>query len=187
MPITNNKKVANQMTTPSVSTVHVHRKAKAVNIPLLTADLVPPGKYRSKILSVEDAVCANGAPAADVVYRFSSDCGTSAEAKVRYPLSGYHIGQLFEALLDAGLPEGSPLVDGVGIEEVVEIVYPFEGALGKIKTRRPAESPAPSTPKAKSKHSSRPRPFANPDLLAEDPEEDSEDEFEDFADFDDDE
>lgn len=53
-------------------------------------------------------------------------------------MGGYHLQRLIDALIDAGLPEGAPLTDAVGIEEEISVVYPQEGGLGKIKNRRPA-------------------------------------------------
>lgn len=181
MPALNSKKATNKVATTSVSTIQVHRKTKAVNIPMLTSDLVPRGTYRSKILSVEDAVCANGAPAADVVYRFVSDSGFSAEAKIRYPLEGYHIGQLFDALLDAGLPEGSSIVDAVGIQEEVTVAYPYEGSLGKIQTRRPLSTAGYSQGVNKKRPSLAPvSTRAVPPKNSNHDDEDDEDEFDDF-------
>ena len=181
MPTRTHRKTATSKVAPkTVSTVRVHCKTQAVNIPLLTAELVPAGSYHSCICSVEDAVCANGAPAADVVYHFTSSDGASTDVKVRYPLDGYHMEKLCEALLDAGLPDGSALTDAVGFEEVVEIVYPYEGALGKIKSRRPADSSGTSMSKpCRTVSNTRPRhEYAV--------EADEDDEFEDFADGDDD-
>ena len=183
-----NYKNSNSKTGPisagnSIASVYVHRTSKSKEIPLLSADVVPAGVYRTKITDITDAQCASGIAAADVTYRFTDDTGFSAEAKIRYPINGFHIKQLCEALMDAGLPEGSPLVDGIGIEEVVEVGYPYEGALGKIKSRRPADSPAPSTRKSKGIFASRSRPVIKStptpkDIDGEDEEdEDDEDDF----------
>jgi hypothetical protein len=191
MPVTNTKKT----TTPkksaaptSVSDIVVRRSQQhKKSVPVLTADKVPAGTYRATVLAVNDAQNDEGNPMVDVVYRFTSPGGKSAEAKIRYPIVGYYIDRLVDALIDAGLSEGASLVDAVGLEEEVTIVYPYDGALGKIKTRRPANqavSPAAKKPVSKQV------PTKSRKLLVEDDEdeeiiEDDDSEFEDYLDSDD--
>lgn len=148
----NSRKTAAPKAAQSVSDLIVkrsQRKAKAA--PMLTEDIVPPGKYRSEVIAVTDAKSDAGKLMADVTYRFTDKGGETVEARIRYPATGYHIERLFDALIDAGLPENSPLVDAVGIQERVEVAYPYNGALGKIKARSPVEAATPvSKPKNRS-------------------------------------
>ena len=139
MPIKNPRKSLVKNDPSSVSDLIVRRsKRKAKAAPMLTEDIAPAGTYRSEIISVADAKSDIGKLMVDVTYRLTDGRGKAVDARIRYPAEGYHIERLFDALIDAGLPEESPVTEAVGIVEEVEIVYPFEGALGKIKSRRPA-------------------------------------------------
>ena len=137
----------------SISDLIVRRsKRKAKAAPMLTEDIAPAGAYRSEIISVADAKSDLGKLMVDVTYRLTDGRGKAVDARIRYPAEGYHIERLFDALIDAGLPEESPVTEAIGIVEAVEIVYPFEGALGKIKKRSPVSAddhPAPKSQKAK--------------------------------------
>lgn len=137
--LTNKKNSPKKTTTPtSVSDVIVRRSLNLkLKAPMMTANVIPAGTYRSTVVSVEDAVSEEGKAMADVTYRFMGVDGKTVDARVRYPIVGYHIGKLMDALISAGLPEGASLTDAVGIEEEVTVVYPHEGALGKIKSRCP--------------------------------------------------
>ena len=153
MATLNSRKTATAKVAKSVSDLIVRRSNRKVKAaPMLTEDIVPAGKYRSKIVAVTDAKSDTGKPMVDITYGFTDDRGKTVVARVRYPTVGYHLDALCDALIDAGLPEESPLTDSVGIEEDLEIVYPFTGALGKIKNRRPAtteEKPLPKLQKGK--------------------------------------
>lgn len=131
------RKPTNSKSSQSVTDLRIHRQQNRKETPLLTSEILPAGKYYSEIIAIDDATCASGKPAADVTYRFTGKDGVSVTAKIRYPHKGYHIEQLFEAMLDAGLPDGAHLTEAVGVQEEVEVIYAYEGALGKIKTRRP--------------------------------------------------
>ena len=151
MATLNSRRTAAPKAAQSVSDLIVkrsQRKAKAA--PMLTDDVVPAGTYRSEVIAIADAQSDTGKLMADVTYRFTNDRGKSVDARVRYPATGYHIERLFDALIEAGLPEESPLTEAVGIAEQVEICYPFEGALGKIKDRRPVIEEVQSVPKRQS-------------------------------------
>lgn len=185
MPVYNTKKKTHttKNTPTSVADIVVHRSQQTKKkVPMLTADVVPAGSYHSRIIAVEDACSDEGKQMADVTYRFTDAGGKSREARVRYPLAGYHIEKLIDALIDAGLPEGAPLTDAVGIEEEVTVTFPHEGALGKIKHRKPTtRTVAPTVKKPASKQV----PTKNRKTLAEDEEdeeilEDDDSEFEDF-------
>ena len=140
MPALNKKNTHTTKKTPaSVADIVVRRSLQIQKkAPMLTSDVVPAGAYHSRIIAVEDAHSEEGKLMADVTYRFAAADGKSAEARIRYPVPGFHLDRLMDALVEAGLPEESPLIDAVGIEEEVIVVYPHDGALGKIKSRRPA-------------------------------------------------
>ena len=147
MPVINSKKNTTKKSPTSVADIVVRRSQQSKKkVSMLTADKVPAGTYHSVILAVKDAVSDDGKPMADVIYRLTSPGGKVAEARIRYPIPGFHLDRLIDALIDAGLPEESPLTDAVGIEESLTIVYPQEGALGKIKSRSPASKVVQTTP-----------------------------------------
>ena len=172
--------LTSKRTTPkevkSISDLVVRRsKQKMKAAPLLTEDIIPAGRYRSKITAVTEAKNDEGKLMVDVVYCFTDARGKAVDARVRYPATGYHIERLFDALIEAGLPEETPLTEAVGIEEKVEVVYPYEGALGKIKVRTPVAASAPAS-----------KPKQRTALVEEDEAEDADDEFdEDFLEDDD--
>lgn len=116
-------------------------------IPMLTADKVPAGTYHSTVAAMADSVCSNGDAAIDVVYQLTDSAGKAVQARVRYPVDGYHFNRFVDAMLDAGLEEGAALSDAVGLEEEVTIAYPFTGALGKIQTRSPVGTSVKFAPK----------------------------------------
>lgn len=180
MPVNNKRKTAPSEGATAPSKILVRRRRSNRSAPMLTADVVPAGEYRSKIISITGSFCSDGTPAVDVIYCFADGSGRSAEAKIRYPLSGVHLERLFDALLDAGLPEGAPLTDAVGIVEEVVVAYPYDGALGKIKMRRPAASPTSSA--APKKMSSK---ITRTVSIEEADKDDDDSEFEDFLEDDD--
>lgn len=194
MPATNTKKTTPTTKKPpaSVADIVVRRsKQPKKKAPMLTSNIVPAGVYRSTIIAVEDAHNDEGNLMADLTYSFTDTGGKSREARVRYPIVGYHIEKLIDALIDAGLPEESPLTDAVGIEEEVTIVYPHEGALGKIKSRQPANQ---AVTTALKKQAPKQVLSKKRKLLADDAEEvqeveeveDFDDEFDDFLEEDED-
>ncbi len=190
MPLLNTKKIPTKKSPASVADIIVRRSQRQQKaIPMLTADKVPAGTYHSVILAVKDAVSDEGKPMADVIYRFTGPNGKAVDAKIRYPVVGYHIERLIDALIDAGLPEGSPLTDAVGVEEDVTVVYPQEGALGKIKTRSPASKVVQAIPQkpVPKKHPQRVMDDVDEEDISEDVDsEDLDTEFDDFLEVDED-
>ena len=180
MATLNSRKAAAAKVAKSVSDLVVRRsKYKTKLAPMLTEEIAPAGKYLSEIISVADAKSDSGKFMVDVTYRLTDDRGKVVDARIRYPAEGYHLQRLFDALIEAGLPEESPVIDAVGVVEEVEVVYPFEGSLGKIKDRKPATVVnRPPTKKAK-----------RAVLVEEDDESDDseaeDDEFDDFLEEDD--
>lgn len=184
MPVLSSKKTTSTKKAPcSVAEIIVCRnRRQQKNFPMLTAEKVPAGTYHSVILAVKDAQNDEGKPMADVVYRFTSSSGKAVEAKIRYPITGYHIERLFDALIDAGLPEESPLTDAVGIEEEVQVVYPHEGSLGKIKTRRPVSKASEIKSQKPIPKKSAHRVIDDKDFLEDEPLEEFDDDLEDYLD-----
>lgn len=180
MATLNSRKTATAKVAKSVSDLIVRRsKRKDKAAPMLTENIVPAGKYHSEIIGVVDAKNDDGKLMVDVTYRLTDDRGKSVDVRIRYPAEGYHIERFFDALVEAGVPEESPVTDAVGVVEEVEIVYPFEGSLGKIKDRKPATA-ANRPPTKKAKHAV---------LVEEDDESDDseteDDEYDDFLEEDD--
>lgn len=185
MSVLNTRKTATAKVAKSASDIIVRRsKQTSKAAPMLTEDIVPAGKYHSVVIAVADAKSDTGKLLVDVTYRLTDTRGKSVDARIRYPAEGYHIERLFDALIDAGLPEESPMTDAVGIVEEIEVVYPFDGALGKIKARHPAPAKQP-TPKSSQVKKARPHPLDDDedkvddenDVLANEEDEDFEDDF----------
>lgn len=179
------KKSNNVMKTPeSVANIIVRRSQQGKKrVPMLTETVVPAGTYHSVVVAVEDAHSDEGKPMVDVTYRFTDARGKETEARMRYPITGYHLEKVIDAWLDAGLPEGSHLTDAVGLEEEVVIVYPQQGALGKIKSRRPVGKATKTASKVVSSQKTTHRVVDDTyeeDFAEDEPAEDFDDEFYDF-------
>lgn len=187
MPGLTTKKMSNKKTHSSVTQMVAHRSQtkQKKSVPMMTASVVPAGTYRSRVASIADAECASGDAAIDVVYQLTDSTGKVVQARVRYPMEGYHLAQFVDAMMDAGLEDGAGLCDAVGLEENLTIVYPFTGSLGKIKSRSPAVAAVQSAPeKTVPAKSGRPLPHMltdddGDDELVDDQEDDP-DEFDDF-------
>ena len=137
MPITNSKRAKINPAT-SLSNVRIRRSKIQTVIPMLKEKVAPAGTYTSRIAAVTAAkIEGTNADAVDVIYELTADDGKVVQGRIRYEIGGYHFDRLGDALIDAGLPDGSPITDAVDIQEEITIVYPHRGALAKIKTRRP--------------------------------------------------
>ena len=182
MPITNSKR-AKTNPANSLSNVRIHRsKNQNTAVPMLTQKVAPAGIYTSRIAAVTAAkIEGTNADAVDVIYELTADDGKVVQGRIRYEIGGYHFDRLGDALIDAGLPDGSPIIDAVGLTEQLEIAYPHKNSLAKIKDRRPlAASAAPQ-------HKAAARPKAVPAEDDDEAEDDyDEDDEEDILDLDDD-
>ena len=182
MPITNSKRAKMNPATP-LNNVRIRRTKTTTTVPMLNQKIAPAGTYASKIVAVTAAKIENTkADAVDVIYELTGADGKAVQGRVRYEIGGYHFDRLGDALLDAGLPEGSSIVDAVGIEEQLEIVYPHKGSLAKIKDRRPLAATAVPTQKA----AARPVAAASEDDVEDEADYLDEDDEEDILDVDDD-
>lgn len=143
MPITNkmkNKKIS----TNALSNIRVRRSKPQTQplVPMLSQQVAPAGTYASRIAAVTASkIAGNNADAVDVIYELTGDDGKVVSGRVRYKIGGYHLEQFLEAMGKAGVPDGSPITDVIGVEEEIEIIYPWSGALAKIMSRRPLEEP----------------------------------------------
>lgn len=181
MPITNSKRAKINPAT-SLSNVRI-RSSKTQNTatPMLTQKVAPAGIYTSKISAVTMSKTQQGEESIDVTYELTDANGKVAQGRIRYPLDSYHFDRLSNALVAAGLPNGSPIVDAIGVTEEIELVYPQKNSLAKIKSRRPLAASAVPTQKAAA------RPKAVPaEDDAEDEDDYDEDDEEDLLDVDDD-
>ena len=182
MPITNSKRAKINPTT-SLSNVRIHRsKNQNTAVPMLTQKVAPAGIYTSRIAAVTASkIESTNADAADITYELTADDGRVVQGRIRYEIGGYHFDRLSDALINAGLPDGSPIIDAVGLTEQLEIAYPQKNSLAKIKSRRPLAASAVPTQKAAA------RPKAVPaEDDAEDEDDYDEDDEEDLLDVDDD-
>lgn len=171
MPITNSARAKTNPANP-LSNIRIHRSQTQTTVPMLNEKVAPAGVYISKIVDVTASkIETTNADAVDLIYELTADDGRVVQGRIRYEIGGYHFDRLGEALIAAGLPDGSPITDAVGTIEEIEIVYPRKGSLAKIKSRHPFVST--DVPKQK--------PVAKPKAPAVEVDED--DEFDDFNDF----
>lgn len=155
---------------PSAVERTVKRTAKASNYAFAKLGVVPPGDYHSKIVGMEETMTRAGEEAVDVMYMLTDSSGKQYHIRARYPTNGYYFDKFCDALLNAGLPEGSKLSDGIGTEEEVTLDYPDGGRIGSFVDRRPVNSAATGRKSAGS----------NPRVLEDVDEDDEDDELEDY-------
>lgn len=136
MPITNSMKNKKNPAS-SISNVRIRRTKSQTTAPMLTQKVAPAGIYTSKITDVTMSKTENGEDAVDVTYELTSANGKVAQGRLRYTLDGFHFERFSDAMIDAGVPEDSPITEAVGIEEEIEVVYPQRNSLAKIKSRHP--------------------------------------------------
>ena len=146
MPVKNSslfaKTPAGQRSSSEIKASHTPVRRKTVSndgYAFPKKKVVPPGNYRSKIVDVQDAVTNAGAQAVDVFYDLSDSGNKTYHIKQRYPLDSYYFDELCDALLDAGLPEGSRISKAKGINENVTLEYPEGSSLGSFSARCPVE------------------------------------------------
>ena len=149
MPITNSKRAKTNPAT-SLSNIRIHRsKNQNTAVPMLTQKVAPAGIYTSRIAAVTASkIESTNADAVDLTYELTDASGKVVQGRVRYELGGYHFDRLGDALVNAGVPDGSSITAAVGITEEIEIVYPQKGSLAKIKDRRPLVASAAPAQKA---------------------------------------
>ena len=183
MPIAKTPRAKMNPATP-LSNIRIRRTQTQTTVPMLNQKVAPAGTYTSKIVAVTASKIENtNADAVDLTYELTGADGKVVQGRVRYEIGSFHFGRLADALVNAGVPDGSPITAAVGVTEELELVYPYKGALAKIKSRRPLAATAAPTQKAAA------RPVAaaseddaedEDDYLAEDDEEDLLDSDDDF-------
>lgn len=170
MPIANSLRDKKTAANP-LNNIRISRTKTQTTVPMLNQKVAPAGVYTSKIAAVTASkIESTNADAVDITYELTANDGRVVQGRIRYEIGGYHFDRLGDALLDAGLPVGSSIVDAVGIEEQLEIVYPQRGSLAKIKNRCPLTSSVAPQQKPAAKHKA---PKVNVD---------EDDEFDDFLD-----
>lgn len=165
----------------SLDEILVRRSSAKKSLSMLTEDIVPAGKYRTRVENVLLTKTSKDQPAVDVVYRFSNG-DFEATAGIRYPVDSLYFEKLCDALIDAGLPEEAPINEAVGIEEDVVVVYPYKGSLGNFSSRKPAKKSSFLKNSLRGRVSTKQRMVAvnDEDTLNGDPKIDPDDEFDNF-------
>lgn len=113
--------------------ITVRRNYDVYNFP--TKDTVPAGRYWSRVDKISESMTMTGKPAIDVDYTFQDENGNLFNVRQRYPDGSYAQARFFDAMVDAGVPDGADIVDAVGITE--EIDFDYVGDFGTIVSRRP--------------------------------------------------
>lgn len=153
MPMQTKRVTAKKNSDTTLENIRIRRNKTVAVAPMLSQKIAPAGVYTSKIAAVAMSRTDGGEDAVDVTYELTDANGKVAQGRIRYPVDGYHLEKLLDALAEAGVPEGSSISEAVGTTEQIEIVYPQKGSLAKIKNRRPLASIVAPTqrPVAKSK------------------------------------
>lgn len=138
MSLSNTLRKNKNTAVPTLSNVRIRRSKTQTVVPMLTSKIAPAGTYTSRIAAVTASnIEGTNADAVDLIYELTDSGGKVVQGRIRYEIDGYHFYRLGDALIAAGLPEGSSIAEAVGIEETLEIVYPQRNSLAKIKSRRP--------------------------------------------------
>lgn len=125
----------------NISNIRIQRTQTQPLVPMLSQRVAPAGIYKSRITNVIMSRTTGGDDAVDVIHELTAENGKVVQGCIRYILGGHHLACFYNAMLDAGVPEENPITDAIGVEELLEIVYPQRGSLAKIKSRRPLEEP----------------------------------------------
>ena len=127
-----NRKLNNSSANTSMSSRAVTRRGTAVSYDFPKESAVPAATYESEIAEIVDTKTLAGVAAVDVHYILKDQRGKVRYVKQRYPDKSYHYERLNDALIDAGLPEGAPLSDAVGIREAIEVAYKDGSTIGSF-------------------------------------------------------
>ena len=102
---------------------------------------VPAGYYLSEIKGIEYMTNHKGRECLDVHYEFFPANGPSHFVLQRYPMGSFSLEKLHRAMGEAGLPNGAPMEDAIGILEKVRFVYDYDSGYGSIVERVPYVDP----------------------------------------------
>lgn len=111
---------------------------KKPSVPMARASDVPPGKYRSRIVSVRDTKTLSGAEALEVIYELTAPDGSVRKMREVIPDNSWAFGRFSDALIAAGLDDDGDIADAVGVTEDVVLTYPDPHGLGHFSKRTPA-------------------------------------------------
>ena len=184
MSLSNSLKKNSRSVASNLNNIRIHRSQSQTTVPMLSQRVAPAGIYKSRITNVIMSRTTGGDDAVDVIHELTAEDGKVVQGCIRYILGGHHLACFYHAMLDAGVPEENPITDAIGVEELLEIVYPQRGSLAKIKSRRPLEEPGEKpAPKQKSVATQKPVVKHQAPAPAAD---DGDDDFDDFLEDDED-
>ena len=116
--------------------------SQKVKPPMAKANKIPPGQYRSTIISIKAVTTAAGDDAVEVVYDLVTEDGNKYQMREIIPVDSWAFERFSDAMIAAGMEEDDDLTDAVGITEDVELVYPNPKGLGHFGQRTPADKEA---------------------------------------------
>lgn len=109
-------------------------------VPMARKHDVPAGTYNSEIVSVKPTKTSAGADAIEVIYRLTNVRGQTLLMREVIPINSYPYRRFCDALIAAGVKEGTDILDVGGVQERIELSYPDPHGLGRIEKRTPLNS-----------------------------------------------
>lgn len=113
--------------------ITARRNYTVYNFP--TPETVPEGHYWTRIDNISDSITTTSKTAIDVDYTFQDENGNLYQVRQRYADGSYAQDSFFDAMVDAGVPDGADVMKAVGVTE--EIDFGYVGDFGTIKSRCP--------------------------------------------------
>ena len=100
-------------------------------------DVVPGGYYYTEIIDVQPRVTSKGKKCIDVIYELQGFYEKLGNHTIRlsYPEGSQALQDLYKAMKNAGIPEGSNISAAVGVTEKIHLVYDDEDGIGRIRKR----------------------------------------------------
>ena len=104
-----------------------------------TPETVPAGRYWTRIEDIRESITSAGRTAIDVDYLFEEDSEeeTLFHVRQRYADGSPAQDAFYDAMVNAGVPEGADITEAIGVTEYIDFSY--SGDFGIIKKRRPVE------------------------------------------------
>lgn len=125
------------------------------NVPMARKQDIPAGTYGAKILSITPTTTAAGAEAIQVIYKLTNVRGQTLLMREVIPTNSFPYRRFCDALIAAGVEEGSDILDAVGVEERITITYPDPHGLGHISKRVPLNRASANEDEAESTEAAR--------------------------------
>lgn len=122
---------------PGRKHISVRSSGSAAKIPMAKADRIPAGRYHSRILNIKEVKTSAGNEAVEVIYLLTAHDGVEHKMREVIPIDDFFFPRFCDAMVDAGLADGDDLLNAVGVEEKVELVYPNPKGLGHFAARTP--------------------------------------------------